>query len=603
MQTVIKLADAHLQPYRLTRSGGGTELRARTCPFCKGGDSGDTYTFCVNVETGAFKCHRGSCGAEGGLRSLAERLGEYAPSIQRASLPQAVNYDPPKSRLFDLTDEIVAYFEGRGISKSTLDAYGVSSDENSNILFPFPVDGELVYVKHRKLSRLKNEPKEWQDANTRPVLFGMDMMDPNLPLVITEGEIDCLSLYEAGVRNVTSVPCGCDNMKWVEETWDWLESFNEIVLFGDNDVPGKRMVAQLVKRLGESRCKVVEQYPLTQDGIECKDANEILVRLGELAVLDILENAKDIPVRGLVNLAKVIPIDPTTIPRIKTNIPGIDEAIGGLREGAVTVFTGKPGGGKSILCGQLLLSAIEQGYPVCAYSGELTAEEFQQWVNLQAAGSEWITLKYDPVKGRKVPVVPASVEERIMEWYDGKFFLYDNQEIFTANQSEAIINVFSTAVRKYGCKLFLVDNLLTSVSDMDEETRAQGKFVNALKRFAKRFNAHVIIVAHARKLSAGRTTIGQDDISGNSALVKLAHSAIVCEKPNLRIIKARDSGHLRIVEACYCPDSRRIYQKDKGDLNTFSWNKEGLTKPTVRACDSPDYAVVVGNVEEGGVMF
>lgn len=56
--------------------------------------------------------------------------------------------------------------------------------------------------------------------------------------------------------------------------------------------------------------------------------------------------------------------------------PALDELIGGLAEGAMTVFTGKPGQGKSTVAGQLLLAAIEQGYSVCAYSGELTKEHF-----------------------------------------------------------------------------------------------------------------------------------------------------------------------------------------------------------------------------------
>ena len=77
-----------------------------------------------------------------------------------------------------------------------------------------------------------------------------------------------------------SVPAGCENLKWVEECWDWLDQFNEIIIFGDNDVPGRRMVSQLSKRLGESRCRIVEQYPLDNEGRECKDANEILVELG-----------------------------------------------------------------------------------------------------------------------------------------------------------------------------------------------------------------------------------------------------------------------------------------------------------------------------------
>ena len=52
------------------------------------------------------------------------------------------------------------------------------------------------------------ERKEWQASGTRPILFGMDLCSFSQPLIITEGQIDAMSLYEAGARNVVSVPCG-----------------------------------------------------------------------------------------------------------------------------------------------------------------------------------------------------------------------------------------------------------------------------------------------------------------------------------------------------------------------------------------------------------
>lgn len=591
VHSVYELMQKYASPFRRT---GVNELRARTCPFCNGGESDDQYTFSINMDTGAYKCFRGTCEAKGSIVQLASHFNDEYRGTLASSVRNTVPYNLPKVSLHERTDAINEYFANRSISVETLDEFNVCSDASGNIVFPFYEDDSLTYVKYRKPHKpSKNEPKEWMEVNTKPVLFGMDMCVDTLPLIITEGEIDTLSLYEAGIRNVVSVPAGCENLKWVETCWSWLERFDEIILFGDNDIPGRKMIAQLTKRLGESRCKIISEYPARLDGTECKDANDILCELGEFALLDVLESAKDIPIRGLINLAKVVPVDPTTIPRIKTNIPALDSAIGGLREGAVTVFTGKAGDGKSTLSGLLLLNAIEQDIPVCAYSGELTSEEFQQWINFQAAGSKYITLKYDAVKGEDVPVLPMDVEEAIMKWYDGRFFLYDNQEIFEANQSESIIEVFTVAVRKHGCKLFLVDNLMTALSDSEEETKAQGRFMNALKRFANRFKVHVIVIAHPRKTRAG-DSIRQDDIGGNSATVRLAHSAIVVERPNLRIIKARESGHQRLIECCYCPDSRRIYQKDVGDCNTFGWNDGSIPEPSVKACDSTAFAVQVG---------
>lgn len=211
-------------------------------------------------------------------------------------------------------------------------------------------------------------------------------------------------------------------------------------------------------------------------------------------------------------------------------------------------------------------------------------------MNLQAAGSDYITLKYDPVRKKKIPVVPYQVQQRLTEYYRGKFLLYDNGEIFEKDQSESILDVFTMAVRRYGCRLFLVDNLMTSLSDSAEETKAQGRFVGALKKFANRFAVHVIIVAHPRKTKPG-DKLGKDDVSGNSSIVNLADSAIVVERPDLRIIKNREGGVQKLITCCYCGDSRRIYQADKGDMNYFSWNREGVPKPEVRADSLPEYGI------------
>lgn len=220
----------------------------------------------------------------------------------------------------------------------------------------------------------------------------------------------------------------------------------------------------------------------------------------------------------------------------------------------------------------------------------MTKEKFQEWINLQAAGSEYIGLKYDPVRDTQVPCVPFQVQERLLEYYRDRFYLFDNNEIFEANQSESILKVFTMAVRRYGCKLFLADNLMTALSDSEEETKAQGKFANALKKFATRYHVHVLLVAHPRKVKIGEK-LGQDDIGGSSATIRLADSAIVVERPNLRILKNRDGGICKLIECCYCPDSRRIYQADKGDLSRFSWSKDGIVKPTPRADSLPEYAV------------
>ena len=599
--SIIDFADKHLQPYELKKKGDGTEeIIPEYCPFCHGGAHGDKKSFALSVDYGVYVCKRGSCGQRGRFDALFEHFGEKPDeklmgSRKTDQIEAKKAFDLPEIPLFAPTNVVKRYFEARKIGNETLEAFKIASDAQGNVVFPFYENGQIVFEKFRRPEKPKPDDKrqkEWRVPNTKAILFHMDDCVFSKPLVITEGQIDAMSLYEAGIKNVVSVPSGCEDLGWIDLCWDWLEKFNAIILFGDNDEPGRKMVREVARRLDESRCMIVEDYPMRPGSkIPCKDANEILYFYGEMKLVQMVEDARAVPIRGLLNLADVTPYDPTMVPRIKTGIPSIDEVTGGLLEGGITAIVGRAGSGKSCLVSLLMLNAINQGYTVCAYSGELRATRFQEWFNLAAAGSDWIGLKYDPIKNKQIPVVPTKVAERIMRWYNNKLFLFDNNETFVKNQADAIIQVFTTAIRRHGAKLLVVDNLMTSVSDRDDEWKAQALFANQLKQIANRFGVAVVMVCHARKTKAGEK-LRADDLSGSSAVNNLADLTISVEPSKLNIIKNRDTGILKTIEFCYCPDSKRIYEADRGDDLRLSWDKEGLDFPAVKADTLPEYQVV-----------
>jgi twinkle protein len=461
---VLALAERRFSEFKI-RNG---QVVPEFCPFCNGGENGDRNTFAVGLYNGAYQCLRGGCGKKGSFRDLCEFFGEKSPeevSFQAFTGNKRKEYERPNVEMGALTEEITTYFGKRRISQEVLDEWKIASDTNGNIVFPFYRDGELIYVKYRNPLRDKNDKKtakEWGEKNTEPILFGMDMVSFNQPLVITEGEIDALSVYEAGYHNVVSVPCGCNNMEWITLCWDWLEKFSQIILFGDNDDPGIAMVNTLCKRLGEDRCMIPSQYPeLIVDGKDygrlCKDANEILYAYGEEFLLNMIKSCEPVPIKGVINLASVPFIDPSTVPRIFTKIPALDEAIAGFGEGQLLVFTGKRGEGKSTLNGTMLLNAIQQGYNVCAYSGELSAQNFLNWIFLQATEDKYIGISEDKRTGKKYPCVSLDIQKRIRDWIDNRFFLFDNAYVDEKNQETAILKMFDICARRYGCKLYLVD--------------------------------------------------------------------------------------------------------------------------------------------------
>ena len=104
-----------------------------------------------------------------------------------------------------------------------------------------------------------------------------------------------------------------------------------------------------------------------------------------------------------------------------------------------------------------MLSAIENGHRVCAYSGELSKEKFLSWLSFQCAGPKYVTIKYDNFLKKNIPYVPPDVQQRIQQYMKGKIFLYDNKEIFQKTQAESIIEMFTLAVRRHSCDFFVVD--------------------------------------------------------------------------------------------------------------------------------------------------
>lgn len=599
---VLDYARNTLREYKIRHTVNGTEYIAKYCPICDGGTGThrDQWTFAVS-SNGAANCKRGNCGFRGTINDLLKMEGRepvrFAPMTMER-LNSKKNYALPTTKTTPLTEKGRNYLHARGFSDQTIDAFHIESDQQENLVFNFIRDGKVIYQKFRspeKYDKSCGKPKEWQVSNTEPILLNMDDLSLNTPIVITEGQCDAMAIYEAGYTNVTSVPCGCDNLMWIDNCWDFLMKISTIILFGDADEPGQKMVNDLKNRLSICNLQVVplEAYPERPDGKPCKDANEILVRYGKEKLLSMIGEAESCEIRGLIDFADIKRSDPSKKMRIPIGIPALDKATGGFQEGGITIVTGDPGSGKSTSMGITIINAIEHGFPVCVYSGELSAEDFQEWITLQAAGDEYVGLKYDEFDHSMEPWLDDEVYHRICEHFRGKLKVYDN-ELDTPNSIlKTVTDLFDGAFRRYGSKLFFVDNLMSlGWGTSGDDNAVQGEIIQTMKHFALQHHVHVVIVAHLRKSGTfGRAKVTLNDISGNSMSVKAADNVFLVENQAFRVLKNRKKGRFPITEFCFCPASRRIYQADVGDTLVCNWDKDGVAFPTTRADSLDDYKI------------
>ena len=211
---------------------------------------------------------------------------------------------------------------------------------------------------------------------------------------------------------------------------------------------------------------------------------------------------------------------------IKTGIYDVDKAIGGMYLGQVILITGKRGEGKSTLASQIFANAIDQGYSVFAYSGELPDYHFKNWIDLQIAGSQNIEMSKNEY-GEYDYWLSNKTVERINEWYAEKAYIFDNNVILdelavdgrknAAGEDITLLGAMQQAVCRYGINLVLIDNLMTAidVEPASDLYRAQSEFVKKVKSLAIKLNIAVIIIAHPRKES-NKDELDNDSVSGSS---------------------------------------------------------------------------------------
>jgi len=406
-----------------------------------------------------------------------------------------------------------------------------------------------------------------------------DGLDAKKGLWFLDGPIERDALEDVGA-NATCLPMGA--------AWDELDrgkeamsAFPHIVVCSADDAWRRQAVHEVRSRvLG---VPILE----TGGGFAGQETIAGLARKqGAMAVSTLYAQAVDIPARGIISLTK---IPPTPKKRhVSSGINVLDKAIGGFLPGELSVWTGKRGEGKSTLLGQILCEAVDKGEAVFAFSGELRRERFRDWIYQQFAGPDNVAEVWDEGSGRAEWVIKPDARKRLEKWLGDRFLLVDNTEAGT-NTEAGILSLMTVALRQYGCRVFMIDNLMIAELEGQDYFRAQSAFVGKLVAFAKRNDVHVHLVAHPRKV--GKDAIAMDDVGGSGDISNRADNAFSLERLDdetaarlgypsvLTVMKNRETGTrgyrigLQFEASC-----RRFYQNAGGTPYwEYKWVEHGFT--------------------------
>jgi predicted ATP-dependent serine protease len=138
-------------------------------------------------------------------------------------------------------------------------------------------------------------------------------------------------------------------------------------------------------------------------------------------------------------------------------------------------------------------------------------------------------------RGFKEYIVNGDLIDQIHRWYDELFYIYDNSIVEADGaENETVLQTVESAIRQYGCRVLMIDNLMTAISDdlRSDLYRQQSAFVRRLAEMAKQYHAIIILVVHPRKKQLQK--FDNDDVSGSSNITNLADVV-------LNYVKAKDN--------------------------------------------------------------
>lgn len=451
---------------------------------------------CLSVDTDKFlwKCHH--CSFAGGL-GRGFGIERERKVFKRPSFTPSPMVHP----------SLVEYFNGRGIMAKTIESAKIKlhskyfheeEAEVPAIQFPYFRNGECVNIKSRALAR----KAFMQEGGAEKVLYGLDGIAAHAWAVIVEGEIDALSLWQAGVPNCLSVPDGAPpaGSKGSDLKFEYLVNceaelahLTKIILAVDNDGPGQALEEELARRLGPERCYRI-QWP---EGI--KDANEFLVARGGEALAAYMDQCQPWPIAGIVEVKDLVDeIEALFLQGegrgLSTGIIALDEFYT-VQVGEMTIVTGIPGHGKSELLDALLVNLSEEhgwrhgmcspeNFPVAGHVAKLMEKYIRKPFRVgPTQRMDWTDLTNG------------------MQWLQEHFVFFNPPE--DELNIEAVLALTKKVVARYGIRGMVIDPWNEFEHSLDRnqtETSYIGETLTKIRRFGRNHGVHMWVVAHPMKL-------------------------------------------------------------------------------------------------------
>lgn len=355
----------------------------------------------------------------------------------------------------------------------------------------YDADGELV-AQH-----LRTEDKEfpWLGESKQATMFGQNLWrDGGKMVVVTEGEIDCMSVSQMQGNKwpVVSIGCGAGEKnddglvpkveRYVAKHVEWLEKFETVVFCFDTDDQGKASAIAAASVLSPGKAKIAHlPAPF-------KDANEMLVAGKGKELLDAIWGAKEYRPDGIVTLAD---LKERVLRPVEWGLPWPWETLTkltyGRRTGEVYAFGAGTGVGKTDTFMEIASDTVEKhGQPVALFFLEQEPTETGKRLAGKIANRRF-----------HVPDAGWTQEELAAAWdkliASGKVYLYDH---FGSTDWSIIRSRIRYLAKSEGVKHFFIDHLTALAAAEDDERKALEQIMADMGGLVKELDIAIYLISH-----------------------------------------------------------------------------------------------------------
>ena len=382
--------------------------------------------------------------------------------------------------------------------------------------------GEVVAQK----LRTKDKQFKWVGDTSDILLYGQNLFrDGGKMLIITEGEIDCLTISQHFCKNsypVVSIPMGVQSAaKYVAKYIDWIEQFDAVTFCFDSDKVGQEAAVECAKILSAGKAKICT-LPL-------KDASEMVTNFQSKQLVDALYDAR------IYRDDSIIPWQDTwdklfdflDNPSIKYPYQGLNALTGGIRKSEIVTFTAGSGIGKSSVCREIAHHMYALGHKV----GYLAYEE-------SAERSALGLLSIAENLPLHMPEVASLIDREELK---NKFDKLNNKIYFDrhwgSTEKKIILNKIKNLNKQFGIDYFFLDHiniLISGINDGDER-RMIDNLMTDLRKLVQELEISLIIVCHLKRLDGNRDHVDGAQVSlghlrGSGAIAQLSDMVIGYER-------------------------------------------------------------------------